>query len=423
MFSVYLSGRINAGFDWIAVPKSAISIPPIKHFKPADFQQETKLTLKPAEAGKTGKQRLETVFINIHNKSSEFEPLSSKCTRTTAEIDVMDPKKITIQDIADCANVSKSTVSRVLNNTTPVNDKKREAVMRAVKDLDFEPNSLASGLAGGNSMIIGVQTQKIGSPFYDLVTRGVIHCLTDTRYSPILVDGVWNREIELKGIDTLLRRQIDGLIIIGGDIEKDHLLRLAAKKPLLLVGREVEGLQDRCLYVDNFDIGYQATKFLIDLGHRKIVHITGIKAHQDSVRRLNGYLHALEEAKIPYDEELVYEGAFDGPSGVKAIDTIISRGKQFTAVFAANDMSAFGARLALYRHGIDVPNEVSLIGIDDQTEAPYMTPPMTSVRQPAFKMGVAAGNAMLDLLMNKEIELPKPTVQISVRESTAKIDN
>lgn len=272
-------------------------------------------------------------------------------------------------------------------------------------------------------MIIGIQTQKIGSPFYDLVTRGVIHCLTDTRYSPILVDGVWDKEIELRGIDTLLRRQIDGLIIIGGDIEKEQLLHLAAKKPLLLVGREVEGLQDRCLYVDNFDIGYQATKFLIELGHRQIVHITGIKSHQDSVRRLNGYLHALEEAKIPYDADLVYEGAFDGPSGVKAIDTVISRGKKFTAVFAANDMSAFGARLALYRHGIDVPDEVSLIGIDDQTEAPYMTPPMTSVRQPAFKMGVAAGNAMLDLLMNKEIELPKPSVQISVRESTAKVEN
>ena len=83
-------------------------------------------------------------------------------------------------------------------------------------------------------------------------------------------------------------------------------------------------------------------------------------------------------------------------------------------------MSAFGARLALYRNGINVPNDVSLIGIDDQAEAPYMTPPMTSVRQPAFKMGVAAGNAMLDLLKHKEIELPKQSVEISVRESTAK---
>lgn len=332
----------------------------------------------------------------------------------------MDQKKITIQDIAECANVSKSTVSRVLNNTTPVDGKKREAVLRAVKDLNFEPNSFASGLAGGNSMIIGVQTQKIGSPFYDLVTQGVIHGLTDTRYSPILVDGVWDKEIELRGIDTLLRRQVDGLIIIGGDIDKKHLIRLAEKKPILLVGREVEGLQNRCLYVDNFDIGYQATKFLIELGHRAIVHITGIKSHQDSIRRLNGYLHALDEAKIPYDKDLVFEGAFDGPSGVEAIDTILSRGKKFTAVFAANDMSAFGARLALYRNGIDVPGEVSLIGIDDQTEAPYMTPPMTSVRQPAFKMGVAAGNAMLDLLQHKEIELPKQSVQISVRESTAK---
>ena len=222
----------------------------------------------------------------------------------------MDPKKITIQDIADSANVSKSTVSRVLNNTTPVNAKKRKAVLEAVKDLDFEPNSLASGLAGGNSMIIGIQTQKIASPFYDLVTRGVIHSLEDTRYSPILVDGIWNKEISIRGIDTLLRRQIDGLIIIGGDIDEKRLLRLADQKPLLLVGREVQGLQNRCLNLDNFDIGYRATKFLIELGHHKIVHITGIKSNQDSDGRLKGYLHALAEAKIPFDKNLVYEGAF-----------------------------------------------------------------------------------------------------------------
>lgn len=336
-----------------------------------------------------------------------------------AEINAMDPKKITIQDIADSANVSKSTVSRVLNNTTPVNDKKREAVLTAVKELDFEPNSFASGLAGGNSMTIGIQTQKIASPFYDLVTRGVIHSLEDTRYSPILVDGIWNKEIAIRGIDSLLRRQIDGLIIIGGDIDEERLIRIADRKPLLLVGREVQELQHRCLNLDNFDIGYQATKFLIELGHHKIVHITGIKSNQDSDGRLKGYLHALAEAEIPFDKELVYEGAFDGPSGVRAIDTVISRGNKFTAVFAANDMSAFGARLALYRHGIDVPNQVSLIGIDDQTESLYMTPPMTSVRQPALKMGNAAGAAMLDLLMDKEIDLPNLSVEISVRESTA----
>jgi LacI family transcriptional regulator len=333
----------------------------------------------------------------------------------------METKKITIQDIAEHANVSKSTVSRVLNNTTPVNEEKRQAVLKAVEELDFEPNSMASGLAGGNSMTIGIQTQKIGSPFYDLVTRGIINALTGTRYSPILVDGFWDKELELKGIETLLRRQVDGLIIVGGDIEKEKLEQLAEKTPILLVGREVEGLQDRCMFIDNFDIGYRATKFLIDLGHREIVHITGIMSHQDSIRRFEGYQRALKEAGIPFDPELVCEGSFDGPSGAEAIENLIANKKKFTAVFAANDMSAFGARLAMYRHDIRVPSDVSLIGVDDQVEAPYMTPPLTSVRQPAFEMGSAVGKAMVDMLGRREFSFPQPSIEISVRESTAPI--
>ena len=128
----------------------------------------------------------------------------------------MTPKKITIQDIADTAKVSKSTVSRVLNDTTPVNDEKRAAVLAAMKDLNFQPNLFARGLAGGNSMTIGILTQNIGSPFYNALDQGVIQRLVGTNYSPIFVDGQWQEDVGATGLRVLLGRQVDGVIVIGG---------------------------------------------------------------------------------------------------------------------------------------------------------------------------------------------------------------
>lgn len=347
--------------------------------------------------------------------------VSILCITMRFTVKLMASKKITIQDIAAHANVSKSTVSRVLNNTTPVNEAKKRAVLEAVKLLNFQPNSLASGLAGGQSMTIGVQTQKIGSPFYDSISHGVFKALGESRYSPILVDGQWEPEVEKAGIETLLRRQVDGLIIAGGQLPKGDLLDLVQEKPVLIVGREIEGMDDICMFVDNFDASYRATKYLIELGHQEILHITGISRHQDAIRRLNGYRSALEEAGIEFDPELVFEGEFDGPSGERAISSLMDKGKKFTAVFAANDMMAFGARLALHHRGIMVPEEVSLIGFDDQTEAAFVTPPLTTVRQPAFEMGVSVGKAMLNILKGLAYSLPTLPCEIQIRESTDKV--
>jgi len=332
----------------------------------------------------------------------------------------MDQKKPpTIQDIAEHANVSKSTVSRVLNDTTPVHEEKRKAVLDAIKELHFEPNSLASGLASGASMTIGIQTQNIGSPFYDLITQGIIHALTDSKYSPVLVDGRWKKKFEMEGIQTLLRRQVDGLIISGGDLEVEHLLEFNKQKPMLIAGREVKELESQCIFINNFDAGFQATEYLINLGHTKIAHVAGVSFHQDAIRRLQGYKAALSHAGIEFDPELVFDGDFEAPSGVAAVEHWIENKKEFTAILAANDMSAFGARLVLFKKGIRVPEDVSIVGFDDQAESAYMTPPLTSVRQPAFEMGAMVGSAMLKMLSHQPFHLPTLPVEIVKRESVA----
>lgn len=328
-------------------------------------------------------------------------------------------KKFTIADIADRANVSKSTVSRVINGSTPVNQEKREAVLAAMKETGFEPNFFAQSLASGQSKTIGVLTQNTGSSNYDAISQGILLCLTQSPYSPIFADGQWKPDVGDAAVSTLLARKIDGLIVIGSALLQDELNRVSQILPTVVVGREIDTLENQCLYIDNEQAGYDATKHLIDLGHRRIAHITGTKGHQDSLRRLAGYRRALTEANIEIDEAIICQGQFsDGNSGAKAVEMLIEKGCEFTALFASNDLLAFGARLALYRKGLKVPEDISIIGFDDQEESAFCTPPLTTVKQPACEMGRAAAEVLLKLISGQEYQMPTPPAEIIVREST-----
>lgn len=327
----------------------------------------------------------------------------------------------TIQDIANRANVSKSTVSRVINNTSLVNEEKRQAVVEAMRSLGFQPNVFAQGLASGQSMTIGILTQNIGSPFYDTVAQGVVTGLAGTGYSPIFVDGQWQQSTESEVIKTLLRRQVDGLVLIGGDVPVSELNELREHTPTIVVGRELPGWDNQCVHTDNFHIGYLGTKCLIDHGHSQILEIRGIEHHPDAIQRHEGYCQALAESGINYDPDLVYQGDFTAQSGVLAVSSVLSRGKHFSAVFAANDMAAFGARLAAHRHGLRVPEDVSIVGVDDQPESAFVTPPLTTVAQPALEMGVAATDALLSLIRDESYEQKKLCVELKVRESVARL--
>ncbi len=333
----------------------------------------------------------------------------------------MQNSETTIQDIADRAKVSKSTVSRVLNNSSAVHQDKRSAVLEAMKVLGFEPNVFARSLAGGQSMTIGILTQNIGSPFYDSVAQGVIEGLAGTGYSPIFVDGQWQQSTETEVIRTLLGRKVDGLVLIGGKVPVSELNQLRDRLPTIVVARQLAGWENQCIFVDNVEAGYQATRHLIDLGHRNIALVRGIKDHPDAIQRFEGYSKALADAGIEFDSELIYQGDFTAQSGVVAVNSLLARGTHFSAIFAANDMVAFGARLALHRHGIRVPEDVSIIGFDDQAEAAFMTPPLTTMRQPAVEMGTAAASALVKLICGESFELPKLTVELQQRESVARL--
>lgn len=330
-------------------------------------------------------------------------------------------KHVTIEDIAAVAKVSKSTVSRVLNNTAVVHPDKKKAVLEASARLGFKPNVVARSLASGRSMTIGVQTQCIGSPFFDAISQGVITGLRESGYSPIFVDGQWERWAEVQAIRALLGRRVDGLILIGGDVPGREMSELCRDTPTILVARNIPGGRHHCLYTDNVQGGYLATKHLIEHGHRSIAIIRGIEDHPDAVDRVEGYQRALAEANIEFDPELLLDGDFTGASGVEAVNTLVAKKKKFTAIFAANDMTAFGARLALDQHGYRVPQDVSIVGFDDQAEAAFMTPPLTTIRQPAREMGEQASRAILALIEGEPFESKALAATLQSRRSVARI--
>ena len=330
-------------------------------------------------------------------------------------------KRITIQDIARHAKVSISTVSRVLNGTVVVAKPKHDAVMQAVNHLGYKPNIFAQGLASGQSMAIGILTQDISSPLYDAILHGVLQGLRNSNYSPIIVDGHWQPEKEQQAIETLTARRVDGLVVIGGSSKPEFFGRLAKQTPLIIVARRFDNLTDQCIVMANEQGGYKATNHLIQKGHRQIAHITGILSHQDALDRQAGYLRALADAGLRFNPELVVEGRFTEQSGVLAVEMLLMRGRTFSAIFCANDQMAYGARLALFRRGIRVPEDVSIVGYDDQPVSAYVIPPLTTVRHPANQIGQTAAQSILDLMKGRQKKVAPFSAELIIRESTAMV--
>jgi LacI family transcriptional regulator len=328
------------------------------------------------------------------------------------------PAAVTIRDIAQRAGVSPSTVSRVLNDSTPVAAAKKTAVVAAVKALGFRPNVLAQELARGHSRAIGVLPQGISSPFYGSLIKGIEQGLRGTDYYPLFASGEHPGEAA-QALDLLLAHRVDGLIVVGGHIADEDLLDLAGRIPILAIGRSIAGLEHRCLQVENQVGGYKATRHLLGLGHTRIVHITGFSWHRDAIDRHAGYVRAHQEAGVAIDPALVVEGNFEEQSGLICTESLLAAATPFTAIFASNDQMAYGAGLALYHRSIRVPKDVSIVGFDDQQSAAYAWPPLTTVRQPALEMGYAAAQALLSQLRGEGFELPAFSTDLVVRESTA----
>ena len=332
----------------------------------------------------------------------------------------MHDPSITANVVALEAGVSPSTVSRVLSGNAKVSDAKKRAVEAAIAKLSFEPSPIAQGLAKGKMHTIGVITQAISSPFYGEALRGIEDRLGALGYMPLFASGHWTAADNVKCISLLQKRRVDGVIILTGNLANETVSKFSRNSPIVITGHEVQGDRVYSLNLDNVEGARLATHHLISLGHTRIVCLAGPIDHFDARARVKGYQMALAEAQLPEEPQLIIRGDFSAVGGMLAMKNLLDSRLDFTALFACNDQSAYGAALALYRQGMRVPDDVSVVGFDDLYDSRFTLPPLTSVNISIFEVGRAVATAIVDLVEGRPPSAKAPAAELVVRESTTR---
>jgi DNA-binding LacI/PurR family transcriptional regulator len=313
----------------------------------------------------------------------------------------------TLYDIAKELNISVSTVSRALNNHPAISVKTKNAVLERARKLNYEPNLLALSLLYRKTNIIGIIVPEITSHFFSMVISGVQDQVNSYGYNLIVSQSNESVENEIKAINTLFLSRVDGFIISPSSqtCEYGHLDKLKANDiPLVIFDRDCEGFEADKVLVDDYSGAFEAVKYLIKTGCKRIAHITGPKNLSTSVHRLNGYLDALKMNNIEIDADLIIAtGGFSPEFGVGPAETLIHLPNPPDAIFVVNDGVAFGAMHLIKERGLLVPDQISIIGFDDEPYSSYFMPSLTSVRQPVYDMGMLSARILLSNLM----EVPK----------------
>ena len=330
----------------------------------------------------------------------------------------------TIKDVSRLANVSISTVSRVINNTAQVAPEKREAVLSAMKTLNFRPNSFAQALVSKRSNCIGVLVGDLcGGPFFAQMMLGVERVIDKANKFTIVMSGNHDEERERHAIEALLQRQCDALILHSKALPDEELLELAQlDTPVVFINRLVPGAEDRCIWLDNREGTLCAMRHLIAKGHRQIAFITSDdEEFSDARHRLAGYLDGLKEAGIEADARLITTAYADEIGGHVAAAELMSREQPFTAFVAFNDAMAAGAISYLIEQGISVPEQISAVGFDDIPYIRFIRPKLTTVRYPIEAIGEQAAELAVRLLDEKPLDgvqlkfVPEMVIRDSVR--------
>ncbi|NLF66321.1 MAG: LacI family transcriptional regulator [Chloroflexi bacterium] len=329
-----------------------------------------------------------------------------------------------IMDLARRAQVSPTTVSRVLNNSShPVSEAVRQRVLQAARELDYRPNALARAMITRRTQIVGVIVGDSSDPYFSTIVRGIETEARAHGYLVIICNTDRDPLVEQTHLRLLHDYQVDGIIFAGGsrhdcnslstvldELRQDDVA-LVALNPHTVVAAEVR--------VDNVAAAREMTEHLLALGHRRIALIGGPEELTTTADRLQGYRQALAAAGVPFDPELVWPGAFTFESGVQAARRYLATADRPTALFAANDQTAIGAMAVLRQAGIRIPEDVSVAGFDDIEQARYVFPTLTTISVPMHRLGVEGMRHLLDQLAGKEPpELLCLPYCLQIRDST-----
>jgi LacI family transcriptional regulator len=299
--------------------------------------------------------------------------------------------KITISDVAGLAGVSPMTVSRVINNETNVRDSTRRAVNAAIKKLSYSPNRAARSLASANQVHVGLLYANPSTTYLSALLLGVLEQARQSDDQVVVAECEVGADA-VKVIRRMLRGGIDGVLLPPPLSDSLPVLELLTRSqtPTVTIGtqRIHEGIPS--VSIDNYRAAQTMTRHILSFGHTRIGFVKGSADQLASEQRLNGFCDAMRAAGLPVPDELIVQGRFSYRSGLEAAERLLRLPQRPTALFASNDEMAAAAIATAHRHGIDVPQELSVCGFDDTLLATTIWPQITTIHQPISTMSQKA---------------------------------
>lgn len=328
-------------------------------------------------------------------------------------------RNITIFDVARASGVSYSTVSRVLNDFAFVKPSTRQKVLNTANKLGYVANLQARSLAGGKSNIIGMLVPSLDNGYINVLSQSIDEALTKAGYDLMVYTTHHKQGKEAQFVNTLMGGLSDGLLLMIPLIEQNadtnYLEQLRQRNfPYVLIDQNDEQKKSTVVESTNYQGSYEATRHLIELGHTRIGFITGLMAIHSARERLAGYKAALREARLKIDENLVAHGDFHPTGGYKATQKLLEQSPRPTAIFASNDLSAFGAMDAIRHAGLEIPKDISVVGFDDIPQASTTFPKLSTVRQPLIEIGQTAVKLLLEQISQSKTKPQQVTLETSL---------
>ena len=329
---------------------------------------------------------------------------------------------VNIRDVARQAGVAPITVSRVINQPESVTPATRERVLRVIADLNYVPNTLAKSLRSRQSHTLALMLSDITNPFWTTVARGVEDAASKHGYHVILCNTDEDPVKEAASLTLLLQRRVDGIIIAPTTNEHQRLAALKRQQTAcVLIDRRVDGFKADTVYGDSAEAARQLVDHLIGLGHRRIALINGPAAISSARDREAGYRAALKMRRVPVDESLILSGEFKQSSGHQLAQRLLARQPRPTAIFAANNFIAVGVLQVLHAAGLRLPDDMSLVCVDDVPYASVVDPFLTVAAQPAYDMGATAARLLIERLVAGRNLRPRTVVlppELIIRRSS-----
>jgi len=311
---------------------------------------------------------------------------------------------VTIKEIARQLNISKSTVSRALRDSSEISEETKKKVIELAELLQYTPNPIALSLLKNRTQTIGVVVPDIANRFYSSAIGGVEDIAYSRGYHTMIYQSHESLEREVAASRHIASRRVDGLVVaISSQSENiDHFIELQEQGiPVVLFDRVIDTLQTHKVRVDDYKGSFEATEHLIEQGCRRIAHIAGPKPVSITRNRLDGYRDALQKHGIPFQEEWVLHSPITQAGGTERTYQLMALRNRPDAIFGASDRITMGVHWALRQLGYKMPEEVAVIGFCDLAMSSLMDPPISSVTQPSFEMGQQATSLLLDLIESK----------------------